>query len=102
MEQLHEKEQGRKSISHTITARFTSPGAQVVVCPLGIVNVIIYILLSVSSYSCLFDLGLHLKLSKSNKKDKSNKNDKNTVSRNDSNRQSSNNNKTSGKNKTKR
>ena len=60
----------------TATARFTSPGAQVVVCPLGILNVIIYILLSVSSYSCLFDLGLHLKLSKSNKNDESKKNDK--------------------------
>ena len=37
-------------------ARFTSPGAQVVVCLLGIVIVIIYILLSVSSYSCLFSV----------------------------------------------
>ena len=38
------------------TARFTSPGAQVVVCLLGIVIVIIYMLLSVSSYSCLFSV----------------------------------------------
>ena len=42
------------------TARFTSPGAQVVVCPLGIVIVIIYILLSVCSYSCLFAVLLRL------------------------------------------
>ena len=42
------------------TARFTSPGAQVVVCHLGIVNVIIYILLSVCSYSCLFAVLLRL------------------------------------------